>query len=204
MTDHTPPTRTTVVGGGDRLPQHLMIVPWDDPLVDAHGFDMHSEYVDLFWLSTLGPSATWLMRHLHRGLARYPHGFEQDLDELAATLGLGKSMLASGPFARAFSRCVMFGLARPIAGALAVRRKVPPLSARQLARLPDALVVAHHSWRQRVTPDERQRADTVAAALAEVGQDPEQIERSLLANGIAPAVAVATAADLSVPLASAG
>ncbi|MBK8331961.1 MAG: hypothetical protein IPL07_06145 [Acidimicrobiaceae bacterium] len=33
----------------------LMVVPWHDPIVDTVGFDVRSNYVELFWLNVLGP-----------------------------------------------------------------------------------------------------------------------------------------------------
>jgi hypothetical protein len=40
-----------------RRPSTLMVVPWIDPVVDrsAEG----DQYVELFWLNVLGPTATW-------------------------------------------------------------------------------------------------------------------------------------------------
>ena len=35
--------------------QMLMVVPWLDPLVDSVGYDVRSQYVELFWLNVLGP-----------------------------------------------------------------------------------------------------------------------------------------------------
>mgnify|MGYP003456760560 CR=1 FL=1 len=31
----------------------VMVVPWHDPIVDAVGFDVRSQYVELFWLNVL-------------------------------------------------------------------------------------------------------------------------------------------------------
>ena len=38
----------------------LVVVPWNDDVVDPVGFDPRSQYVELFWLNVLGPTATWL------------------------------------------------------------------------------------------------------------------------------------------------
>ena len=35
----------------------VMVVPWHDPIVDAVGFDVRSNYVELFWLNVLGPTS---------------------------------------------------------------------------------------------------------------------------------------------------
>lgn len=170
-----------------------MIVHWDDPVVERYGVDVHSEYVDRFWLSVLGPTATWILRLLTGGLARWPYGYEQDLGELAATVGLGKSLSVNGAFGRALHRCEMFGVSRTVPGALAVRRKLPPLSARQLARLPETIQHAHHRWRQPGNGGEMDKARLLAAAFHDIGDDDETIERHLLALGVSPATAEAVA-----------
>jgi hypothetical protein len=36
--------------------QLLMVVPWLDPVVDSVGYDVRSQYVELFWLNVLGPT----------------------------------------------------------------------------------------------------------------------------------------------------
>ena len=48
----------------------IVVRPWLDPVVDDHGFDPRSRYVEEFWLGVLGPTATWLIRRLVAGLER--------------------------------------------------------------------------------------------------------------------------------------
>lgn len=36
----------------------LVVIPWNDPVVDSIGHDARSTYVELFWLNVLGPTAT--------------------------------------------------------------------------------------------------------------------------------------------------
>ena len=125
------------------LPVDVMrVVAWVDPVVDALGFDPRSDYVELFWLGVIGPSTTWLMRRLAAGLDRSPEGFTLDLIETARALGIGgHGGLGSrnSPFARTLVRACQFGLAQPNGAQLAVRRRLPPLNARQLERLPTRL-----------------------------------------------------------------
>src|SRR4051795_2593288 len=71
--------------------QQLMVVPWLDPVVDSIGYEVRSQYVELFWLNVLGPTATWILRRLVLGFDRYPLGYELDLDETASALGDRKS-----------------------------------------------------------------------------------------------------------------
>lgn len=177
----------------------LMIVAWDDPVVDAVGFEVRSTYVELFWLNVLGPTATWLLRLMVRGLDRYPLGYELDLAETAGALGLSYTPGTSNPFLRSLNRCVLFGVAQGYCGGLAVRRRIPPVAARHLARMPDALRDAHPGWvgRPGGSSDGDERGRVLAAALAAVGDDIDAVERQLLALGVAPRVAARLAESAS-------
>ena len=106
----------------------LIILPWPDPVVDPVGYDPRSPYVEQFWLGVLGPTTVWLLRRLASGFDAYPDGFEIDIVETAAALGLAATASRNGPFARTVSRCVQFGMAHESGWGLAVRRRLPPLS----------------------------------------------------------------------------
>ena len=82
----------------------LRIVGWPDPVLDAVGHELHSAYVERFWLPVLGPSTTWLARLLARGLDADPEGFDLDLDATAAALGLGTKRGTNSPFLRSLAR----------------------------------------------------------------------------------------------------
>src|SRR5919205_3341269 len=111
----------------------MTVRPWPDPVIDALGHDPRSQYVERFWLGVLGPSTTWLMRLLAAGFDASPAGFDVDLAEAAAVLGLGSRGGRHSPFMRALGRCCRFDLAESRGeAALAVRRKIPPLNRRQL------------------------------------------------------------------------
>ena len=172
----------------------LFIVPWDDPVIDQVGYDPRTIYVERFWLGILGPSATWLIRHLVSGLDEAPDGFELDLDECATALGLGRRPGANGVFPRTLARCCQFGAMRVIAPTtLQVRRKLPPLTRRQIARLPQSLRADHAHWVD--TPpaaaaDEmRDRARQLALSLIELGEDAGGTERQLHRWRFHPALA---------------
>jgi hypothetical protein len=125
----------------------IAILPWPDPVVEAVGHDPRSPYVERFYLALLGPTLTFLLRRLADGLEAWPQGFETDAAGLAESLGLGTTPTGRhGPFERAVERAVRFGLARPHTGGLAVRRRLPPLSFRQVDRLPAVLQEAHRAW----------------------------------------------------------
>ncbi|MCP3991126.1 MAG: hypothetical protein GY724_18780 [Actinomycetia bacterium] len=129
--------------------QRLQVRALIDPVVDSLGHDPRSLYVEQFWLSALGPSVTLLLRRLAAGLEFQPDGFDLDPVECALELGLGTRGGKHSPFWRTIDRAGRFGLARRNGEMLAVRRFVPPLSARQVERLPDHLRRAHVSWTNR-------------------------------------------------------
>ena len=173
----------------------LTVVPWPDDVIDALGHDPRSNYVETYWLGTLGPSTTWLMRRLVSGLDTSPDGYELSLSETATALGLGNKGGRHSPFVRALTRCVQFDLAQHQGGSvLAVRRKLPPLNRRQVMRLPEGLQESHQRWQQEQldTPlahQQRQRARHLALSLLELGEEPELTERQLLRWKYQPAMA---------------
>lgn len=179
-------------------PRTLIVRPWIDPLVDAVGHPPDGLYVELFWLGILGPTTTWLVRRIASGLDSYPDGYELDLVETAAALGLSSTPGRHGPFIRALDRCVMFGIAhRTTEGrcdGLALRRRIPPLANRQVDRLPDHLRLAHGRWSGAPVDhasDHRQwdRATTLAHAFLQAGDEPAGAERHLIAVGVTPVLA---------------
>ncbi|MCU1360171.1 MAG: hypothetical protein JWN99_1460, partial [Ilumatobacteraceae bacterium] len=176
----------------------IVIVPWYDDVVDPIGYDPRSSYVETFWLNVLGPTATWLMRRMVTGLDEYPGGYELDLGQTASALGLTFTIGASNPFARSLNRCVLFGAAQPIAGGLAVRRRLPPVANRHLQRMPPYLREAHEGWsrRQISSSDELARARGLAEAMVRVGDPIDAVERQLLGLGVPPNAAVEVTAAM--------
>jgi hypothetical protein len=166
----------------------LTVRPWADEVIDALGFDPRSPYVERFWLGVLGPSTTWLLRHLAAGFDTAPEGFEVSLGETARALGLGDRGGRHSPFLRTVNRMIQFELARvlsPGAGELAVRRRLPPLSRRQTARLSPDLQIAHEHWQAEQLKEppaeaQRRRSRQLALSLLELGEDVEEAERQLL------------------------
>jgi hypothetical protein len=180
--------------------ERLSIRPWPDDVIDALGHDPRSTYVERFWLGILGPSTTWLLRRLAAGLEANPAGFDLPLAETARALGLGDKGGRHSPFVRALTRCCQFDLAQAHGeGVLAVRRKVPPLNRRQVARLPVHLQEAHRQWQedQLRTPAHeqlRRRSRQLALSLVELGEDLEATERQLQRWKFSPALAREAAA----------
>ncbi len=178
----------------------IMVVPWHDPVVDSVGFDVRSSYVELFWLNILGPSAMWALRRLVIGLDRYPLGYEVDLGDTANELGLSYSTATSSTFVKALQRCVLFGVSQPIPDGLAVRRRLPPVATRHLARMPAGLQEQHRHWTVRTTNlADVERGVALAKTMLDVGDDPDLVERQLLAVGVSPSAATEAAGRALAP-----
>ncbi len=194
--------------GPSTLPASMHIEPWLDPVVDRHGFDARSPYVETFWLGILGPSTTLLIRLLAAGFYRSPNGFDLDTGDTARMLGLGSPSSRHAPFVRTVARCVAFGVARQQsdhdgAVTLAVRRCLPPLPRRHLERLPAELQRRHEQWLREARTKTRGdtgdpiaslRAETLelALALSAIDNSPAHVEALLMKAGVHPALASAT------------
>jgi hypothetical protein len=172
------------------LTRHVTITPWIDPIVDRRGHDPRSTYVELFWLGTLGPTATWLLRRLVAGLDDHPDGYPLDLAATARSMGLSFNRGPASPFGRAFSRCVMFGAAHEHASGYAVRRRLPEIARRHLLRMPEEVQIAHQRWVGATSNlDSMSRGQTLATAMLQAGDDAELLEPQLVKLGISPATA---------------
>lgn len=168
MPDPVPwPTPRAAADGAVRL----SIVPWSDAFLDRDGHDPRSPYAERFWLPTLGPSTYLLHRYLVGGFDHQPAGFLLEPLEVSMALGLGPAGSRSAPFGKALVRLVRFRQAEVRQdGALAVRTNLPPLSARQIERLPPGLQAEHH--RVAVTFAELRARRAAAARPVAVGALP--------------------------------
>ena len=146
LTPSTTSGTTTMEATTFNVPAHATIRPWIDPVVDEHGHDPRSSYVEQFWLGVIGPTATWIMRRLAAGFDTEPSGFTIDLEHTASAMGLSFAKGAHSPFGKALQRCVMFGLAHPLSDGLAVRRRFPPIALRHLRKCPDDIRPPHADW----------------------------------------------------------
>jgi len=169
----------------------LIVLPWLDPVLEEVGFDPRAPYVERFWLPSLGPSTILLGRLLAESFDAEPDGFELDLAVTAARLGLGGNAKGRlGPFARAFHRLLAFGWAEANPYGLSVRRRVPPLSPRQVLRLHPALAADHDRWQVAAdTPAESARARDLARSLHSSAADPRLVRRDLHRLGVPPRLA---------------
>jgi hypothetical protein len=124
----------------DRNP--LTVTSWDDPVVEAAGHHVRSVYVETFWLPTLGPSATWVLRRLASWLEAATTSVSVDVSDLAIELGLGGGTGRSSPIIRTLARLAQFQVAAPAGDAYAVRRHLAPLPQRLASQLPGRLAAA--------------------------------------------------------------
>lgn len=172
----------------------VRIVEWPDPTIERLGYDTRSGYVERYWLPILGPSTTWLVRHLAAGLDLHPEGYGCDLPGVATSLGIGNRHGRHSPFARALERAARFGLLA-LAGpsdVIRVRRSVPPLTVGQLRGLPDDLQRAHHELvtaELDVDGHRHKRACQLALMLFAVGERPDRARRHLHDLGVSPRAA---------------
>lgn len=160
----------------------VRIVPWTDPLIDTTGHDPRGRYAEKFWLSVIGPTASWIMRRMADLLDAEPDGAEVDLVHTASTMGLAYDGSSSSPFGRALNRCVMFGLAHQLSDGFAVRRWLPDVAARHLARLPEDVQAAHAGWRARTVHVNMRE---IERRLREIGVSPAAAARACEAAAIA-------------------
>jgi hypothetical protein len=127
-------------------PTSFVVEPWDDPTLAQYGFPVGGDYVETFWLSTLGPTATWLLRRLANILQTHPQAVRLDVAELSAGLGIGSSQDPLAPLVKTLDRLVMFGVAQARRDRIGVRLFVSPLAAKQIDRLPPHLQRSHEAW----------------------------------------------------------
>lgn len=160
----------------------VRIVPWNDPLIDRTGHDPRGRYAETFWLSVIGPTASWIMRRIADLLDASPEGVEVDLVHTARTMGLAYDGSTSSPFGRALNRCVMFGLAHQLSDGFAVRRWLPDVATRHLARLPEDVQAAHAGWRARTVHVNMRE---IERRLREIGVSPAAAARACEAAAIA-------------------
>lgn len=145
-------TRQVENGQAKREPsfpaETLRITTLADPVLDRLGHDPRSTYVERYWLPILGPSCLLLLRRLAAELEQEPDGFTLATAQWAREMGLGMKGGKNGPLWRAIERACRFGAAQRNGELLAVRRRLPPLTARQVERLPSELHLAHGQWVQ--------------------------------------------------------
>jgi hypothetical protein len=164
---------------GLEAPSALAVVPWADPVVEAHGHRPGSPYVHAVWLGILGPSTTLCWERLARlaanratatvdttDLAANRATATVDTTDLAVSLGLSESLGRNAPISRTLGRMVGFGTALRSGDTLAVRLALPDVPARLAGRLSYSARLAHQHWAHLAnTPANAPIVDPVSVGL---------------------------------------
>lgn len=90
-------------------------------------------------------SAVLFLRRLATAFEQDPDGFDVDLVAWAQELGLGSKGGKHSPMWRTLDRLCRFGLATRNGPYIAMHRHLPPLTQRQIERLPAHLQVEHQA-----------------------------------------------------------
>lgn len=126
-------------------PVHLAIHPASHPRVDVHraGFPLEHPYVEQCWTPVLGPSSVLLLRRVSWWWRDSTPALLTTSD-LGAQLGLGRGTGKHSPANRTADRIVRFGFGQWSGpSSLDVYTEVPPVPAKQLARLPQWCAERH-------------------------------------------------------------
>ena len=121
----------------------LTFEPWADPAVDHYDSHPEGTYSRLAWLPVIGPSSWLMWGTLASQLRREPQ-VTWDLTALAEAHGLQRGAGQHGMVRRTLTRLTQFRLVAPVDETLhLVRLTAPPVTRRQLERLPVFVVELH-------------------------------------------------------------
>ncbi len=181
----------------------ISICAWIDLLVDSMGFDPRSSYVEHFWLPILGPSSIFLLRRLAYLFDVNSGTQEVSLKDISFEIGLGSPKGFGNSITKTLNRLIQFDMAKLLpSGTLSIRRSIPPLNVRQLARIPLALQDLHHALINGTPQDDsdptRARSLRLAVSLLDSTGTTQNALESLLRWRIDPEVA-AEALDITFP-----
>jgi hypothetical protein len=123
-------------------PERMQVIALHNPAAETKGHRPGSPYIEHVYVSSLGPSATWLWQRLAR-LATASPSTIIDMADLAASLGLGTNLGPNSAMSRTVNRLVLFDGARRAGNTLAVRLALPDMPPNRLARLPISVRIAH-------------------------------------------------------------
>ncbi|HJL76155.1 MAG TPA: hypothetical protein QF417_02660, partial [Acidimicrobiales bacterium] len=143
-------------------------------------------------------SACWLLRRLADGLDADPTGFDLDLHDTAASIGLRLNGGRHAPFLRTLGRLCQFRMARQAGPTtLEVRRHLPPLTLSQADRLPAELRDRHRAFLEASRRDHEaesvRRARHLALTLVHLGEGLDATERQLREWRFEPALCLEAA-----------
>lgn len=124
----------------------LAHVPHHSPQVERIGFDLRSEYVERCHLPLLGPSGTAVLR-LAPLLWREVEPYTLPTADLARMVGTKHNGGRHSPLNHTLARLVRLGYAEWLGDdELGVYGTVPPLSHKQLAKVPGDVGQLHHHY----------------------------------------------------------
>lgn len=126
-----------------------MFVAWPKDF-DGPGFGARSAYVERCWCSVIGPTALMVIRTA----ACFLDGARRasiPVDDLAATLGVGRGSATNAVVPHTLARSERFGLEVGLpTGEVAVRTVLPVLSPSQLRHGGRLVQAAHHLYLESV------------------------------------------------------
>ncbi|MEX6429094.1 MAG: hypothetical protein ACYCWN_06550 [Ferrimicrobium sp.] len=171
-------------------PELLSVIRWEVPHEQERWWPITSDYVQLLWLPVLGPSSIVLLQRLDLLIGTASRVCIRS-EELAQSLGLGHTPTRGSLLNRSLDRCRDFHVLRELVpGLIEVPRELPPLSSRQLRRLPASLQVVAATrpelHRYRTIADREGRQHQLSATLASLGAEDDEIVDQLVRLGYAP------------------
>ena len=122
------------------MPDEITVVAWPDPVVDEVAGAIPTASVDalIWWTPTVGPTGILMAHRFATYAADGPSTWP--MVDVAQTFGLGHAL---SRVTHTLDRLERFGLISRHGGTVAVRLMLPPLSERQLVRLPAYLADAY-------------------------------------------------------------
>lgn len=136
----TPTHSTNATITGDLTPRTIAVVSYPDPLIDdAPGaIPTASDDALVYWTPSVGPTGMLMAHRFATYAADAPSNWS--LDDLAQTFGAGRS---TGRILHTFDRLERFGIIVRRDDIIGIRLWLPPLTARQRARLPEYLAYVY-------------------------------------------------------------
>lgn len=150
-------------------------------------------YIERFWLSFIGPTATSLLKYLSiRALTDSPW-FDCDLAELSRRMGTGNRTGTSSPISKQLTRLHRFGLIHCYnETSYLVSDSIPKLSSDQIYKLPRYEQVAHDSWIQEIEKSPlktyRARINNLITTMSLMGEDNNSIALAISNTGFHPSI----------------
>lgn len=140
MTTTSTPSDVTTTAGEDLTPRVIAVIAYPDPVVEATSGAIPTASDDalIWWTPSVGPTG---MLMAHRFATYAAEGASSwSLDDLARTFGAGGS---TGRVLHTLDRLERFGLVVRRGDVVGIRLWLPPLTARQQARLPEYLAYVY-------------------------------------------------------------